>query len=262
MNAELDEDFILICQKCDREFPSHESMPDPETDLGDYCFECYDEMTYEWDVKRGTAWLKVNLPSLEDFMKGYKRIAKGTLNPRSMENNCHAAANTLVQLIKDKLPKIKIERGHWTGGDVRKPNSPFQQHSWTSAYIPDNNIKFIIDPTQWVFTGAEPSLCISTEDDKRYDIGGYHLKRALMGEKKIPERKGKTIKSNLGKEAKDSLSHRAKRDWSKWTIEEMITIANIDPRSLGHAKEIFTAIINCGYKGFIPIEGKELAGLQ
>jgi hypothetical protein len=251
---------LVICDKCDCEFPAHESMPDPETDLGDYCFECYVDMEYEWDVKRGTAWLKVHLPSLEDFMKGYKRIAKGTLNPRSMENNCHAAANTLVQLVKDKM-KIKPQRGHWTGGDVRSAGRVMQQHSWTQVSVPDNNIQFVVDPTQWVFTGAEPSLCISTEDDTRYDIGGYHVKEAILGKKVIPERNGPTVKSNLNKEARDWLKKQADRDWSVWTIEEQFVLANMDPRAMLCAKDIFKAIIDGGNKGLIPLEGLELAGL-
>ena len=236
-------------------------MPDPETDCGDYCFECLIDIEYDWDVKRGTAWLKLNLPSLEDFMKGYKRIAKGSLDPKSMENNCHAASNTLVELMKGKL-KFKLERGHWLGEDARGGKRTVQQHSWTSIRVPDNNVGFIVDPTQWVFTGAKPALCISTEDDRRYDIGGYNIKAAILGEKKIPVRKGKTVKSNLKSEAKAWLSSKAKRDWGKWTDEEMITIANMDPRTMGgYAKEIFDSIIKCGNRAFIPVEGRDMAGV-
>lgn len=251
----------VICDKCGRDFAAHKSMPDPETACGDYCFECYSDVAYKWDNKRGTAWLKFHLPSLEDFMKAYKKYAKGSLDPRKMENNCHAAANALIQLLKGKM-EIKLERGHWLGGDVRTPNTPFQQHSWTSVQVPDNDIVFIVDPTQWIFTGAEPALCISNEDDRRYDIGGYNIKAAILGEKVIPERSGKTIKNNLPKAAKEWLNAKSSRDWSVWTVDEMFAIANMDPRRMqGNAKSIFKAIIACGHKGFIPLEGFDLAGI-
>jgi hypothetical protein len=253
-------DDLIVCDECHFEMETQNSMYHPETKDGDYCFECFENLSYKWDVKRGTEWLTRNLPSLEEFMKGYQRIAKGSLDPKDMENNCHAAANALVELVKGKM-EIKLERGHWTGIDVRDENRPFNQHSWTSVKIPDNNIIFIVDPTQWVFTGHEPSLCIVTEDDERYDIGGYNLKRAILGETKFPERKGKTVKSGLSKDAKESLAHRAERDWSVWTVEEMMVIANIDPRRLPCATDIFKAIIKCGHKGFIPLEGRGLAGV-
>lgn len=251
----------VICEQCDCEFSADQSMPDPETELGDLCPECYYEATYQWDIRKGTKWLKDNLPSLPDFMKAYQKYAKGSLDPRDMENNCHAAATALFKLLKNKMD-IKVERGHWVASDVRRNHVPFQQHSWTSVRVPDNNVAFIVDPTQWVFTGETPSLCISTEDDRRYDIGGYNIKAAILGEKVIPERSGRTIKSNLPKAAKEWLNAKASRDWSVWTVDEIFVIANMDPRTMqGNAKTIFKAIIDCGHKGFIPLEGFDLAGI-
>ena len=247
-------------QSCGREFPAHESMPDPETKRGDYCFECYVDMEYEWDVKRGTEWLQINLPDMNTFMQGYKKFAKGSLDPEKMANNCHAAAHTLVQLVKGKMD-IKLQRGHWTGGDVRKDNKrTVAQHSWTKVKVPDNNVMFIVDPTQWVFTGQEPYLCIVSEDDGRYDVGGYGIKSALLGEKVFPKRAGKLMASTLSDEAYQWLKSRNKRDWTKWTLDEMFVIANMDPRSMcGNQKEIFNAIIKSGNKGLIPLEGLALA---
>jgi len=249
----------VICDKCFHVFDSDESMPDPETDLGDYCFACYLEMEYAWDVKRGIAFLKGELPSMDDFMKGYKKFAKGSLDPQKMENNCHAAASAMVKLVERKL-NIKLQRGHWLGIDARHGNRTVQQHSWTKVRIPDNNVEFIVDPTQWVFNGMLPSIAVVESDDLRYDIGGYGMKQALFGAKKFPDRKGKLIKSCLGDAAKKWLSRQSDRDWSLWTIEEIFIIANIDPRSMcGNQKEIFGAIIKNGNKGFIPLEGLALA---
>jgi len=257
MNTEVNS----ICDKCLCDFPADTSMPDPETNSGNFCYDCYLNLEYQWDNKRGIAWLKEHLPSLENFMKAYKTYAKGSLDPRKMENNCHAAATALVKLLKDKMD-ITVERGHWVAPDVRRAKIPFQQHSWTSVRVPNNSIVFIVDPTQWVFTGKEPELCISNEDDRRYDIGGYNIKAAILGEKVIPERNGTTVKSNLPKAAKEWLNSKAPRDWSIWTVEEIFVIANIDPRKMnGNAKSIFKAIIDCGHEGFIPLEGFDLAGV-
>lgn len=255
------DEIQICCDGCGCDYPANLSMPDPETDRGDYCFECYDDLVYKWDVKRGTAWLKLHLPDLDTFMKAYQKYAKGSLDPRKMENNCHAAANALCKLMKGKM-EIKLERGHWVAPDARGNNKAFQQHSWTSVRVPGNNIQFIVDPTQWVFTGAEPDLCISNEDDRRYDIGGYTVKQAILGKREIPKRKGKTTKTGFGKKTKEWLSHHSDRDWSVWTIDEMFVIANMDPRNMGgHAKEIFEAIIKTGNLGMIPMEGLDLAGV-
>ena len=252
----------LICDKCGCEFPSDQSMPHPETDLGDYCFECHLENEDEWNFAKGKTWLEERLPSLDEFMVAYKNFAKGkSLDPRSMENNCCAAANALFQLMKGKLD-IKTERGHWLGKDARGNGRGLQQHSWTSVRVPDNDIRFIIDPTQWVFTGKEPGLYICDADDNRYDIGGYKMKAALNGHKPFPERKGKVSKSGLSTKAKDWLKDQADRDWSEWSIEELFFLANMDPRNMGgFGKEIFQAIIKGGNKGFIPLEGLDLVEL-
>lgn len=258
----MEDEAHICCDRCGCDYPANLSMPDPETNLGDFCFECFTVIEYKWDVERGTAWLNLNLPNLDVFMKAYKKYAKGSLDPRKMENNCHAASNALFQLLKKKMT-IKLERGHWLGGDVRNDDKSFQQHSWTSVEVPGNNIKFIVDPTQWVFTGMQPELCISNEDDRRYDIGGYRVKQAILGKKIIPERTGKTIKNKLGESDRKWLAHLADRNWDVWTTEEMFVIANMDPRNMsGHAKNIFKAILDCGMAGFIPLEGLTLAGLK
>ena len=249
----------VICDECGCEFDAHESMPDPETNRGDYCFECFLEIEYKWDVKRGIAFLQCELPSMDDFMKGYKKFAKGSLDPKAMENNCHAAANALVQLVKDKLD-IKLQRGHWIGIDARHNSRTVQQHSWTKVRIPDNNVEFIVDPTQWVFTGANPSLCIVDSDDERYDVGGYAMKKAICEKKEFPERKGNLFKTKFSDSTKKWLSSQSDRDWSAWSTDEIFILANMDPREMGgHQKEIFKAIAGQGHKGFIPLEGWALA---
>lgn len=257
----MDDENNIVCNKCGSDFPAYQSMPYPGTHSGDLCFQCYDNLAYEWDVKRGIEQVKRLLPSIEDFMLGFKKYAKGSsLDPQILENNCHAAAHTLVEMLKGDH-KIKIERGHWHGIDARKGGKTVAQHSWTSLVLPENCITFFVDPTQWVFNGTAPEICVTDEDDTRYDIGGYKLREAMLGKRELPVRKGKLKKSGLKKEAKEWLAQLADRDWSKWTDGEMITIANMDPRNIPLAKPIFSAIINCGNAGFIPIEGRDLAGV-
>jgi hypothetical protein len=254
------EDIETCCNKCHHDFPLYESMPDPETNTGDYCLDCFTDLEYIYDEKRGRKWLRDQLPSMEEFMKGYKRIAKGkSSNPRSLENNCHAAAITLIELLKGKV-EVEIQRGHWLGNDARKGNTrTAQQHSWVKARVPDNNIGFIIDPTQWVFNGQSPTICLSTEDDDRYDLGGYRMKEAILGEKVIPERKGKLKPSHLDKNVRAWLNGKSPRDWTKWTDEEAFVIANINPKRMGgYATKIFEALEKCGYRAFIPCDARML----
>ena len=248
----------LVCEKCEAEINDGDDMSHPETGCGNYCFECYIELEHDWNVKRGIAFLECELPSLDDFMRGYKKFAFGSLNPRSMENNCHAASSALVKILGKKC-NIKLQRGHWIGMDIRNKTRSMQQHSWTKVRIPGNDVEFIVDPTQWVFTGDNPSLCIVDADDCRYDIGGYGIKAALY-KHDFPERTGTLRKTNLSDSPKKWLSSQFNRDWSVWSIDEILALANMDPRSMaGNEKEIFDAIVKSGNEAFIPVDGLALA---
>lgn len=259
----MEDECHVICDECGCDFPADTSMPHPEDDTGDFCFECYTGLLYKWDVKRGEAWLKLNLPSMDEFMVEYRKVCKAkNATPEQMEGNCHGAAMSLVSLCKRKGMDIELQRGHWLGDDVREERKhfPMQQHSWTRVNVPDNGVIFLVDPTQWVFTGKQPEFGISNEDDRRYDLGSYNIRKAFI-DTSIPERTGKTKKSGLSKAAMDWLNGIALRDWSVWTNEEMIKIANLDPRGMTYIKEVWQAIIKAGNKGFIPIDGREMVGL-
>ena len=257
----------IFCDKCGVEFPSHESMPDPETHMGDLCHECYINMSISHNIAHNISKLRHMLPSMHDLMKAHCKFFNGkSLDPSSLEDNCHSAASALVKMLDDnKEIDIKLQRGHWLGNDVRTANgdiySPsIHQHSWTRISILDNDIDFIVDPTQWVFTGCVPSLYIGDSDDVRYDVGGYRMKNSVMGHRQFPERGKKLSKTFLDDGSMKWLSAVSKRDWSVWSKEEIFRIANIDPRSMGHHKKnIFDAIIESGCRGFIPLEGLAMA---
>jgi hypothetical protein len=125
--------------------------------------------------------------------------------------------------------------------------------------VPDSSTVFYVDPTQFVFTGAEPSIGISTKDDYRYDPGGYTLKELCMGARQMPERNGSpTHLSKLNSGARQAIaSLYGKRDWTRWTREEMHVVANTNPEKLaGYAKEIFTSIKESGNRVLIPIDAR------
>jgi hypothetical protein len=167
--------MVLFCDNCGCEFPASESTPHPETEIGDYCFECHLELEHNYDVERGVARLKLELPSMKEFMKGFKNIAKGSSDPRKMEGNCHAAATILVELLKNKLD-IKLQRGHWVGTDARSNSRHMQQHSWTKIKLPDIDMEFIVDPTQWVFTGASQNCGLASPMTAAMTLADIELK--------------------------------------------------------------------------------------
>jgi hypothetical protein len=134
-----------------------------------------------------------------------------------------------------------------------------QQHSWVEIEVPDSAIVFYADPTQFVFTGAKPSISISNKDDHRYDPGSYALREICMGPHQMPERNGSsTHPSKLSNGAKQVIAALyGKRDWSRWTREEMHVVANTNPEKLaGYAKEIFTSIKESGNRSLIPIDAR------
>jgi hypothetical protein len=239
-------------------------MPDPATGHGDYCFECYEDLRYKHDEARCKEWIAKQLPTMQEFYAIYAKHCKIPVTKVDLEGNCHAAATALVNHLKTKGLTVMLKRGHWLGSDHREERSHFigQQHSWLQITpdVEDNNILFFVDPTQFIFTGHEPAIAITSEDDRRYDAGGYALKEMVLGIRKCPARKGKTKPSNLSAKSQLSLSTlpgAGKRTWTKWTDEEMRFVANQRPESLGAGvKEIFQAIIDAGNPAAIPIDAR------
>ena len=250
-----------ICDKCGDEVDSSDSMPDPEAGTGSLCPECYEEAASRFDLKKGAEWIRQQLPSMEQFLKIFCRHCKLQPGTARLEGNCHAAAAALVEHLQKKNLDVKIKRGHWLGEDVRpeRRDHVAQQHSWVEMEVPDSSTVFYVDPTQFVFTGAEPSIGISTKDDYRYDPGGYTLRELCRGSRQMPERNGSpTHLSKLNSGARQAIvSLYGKRDWTRWTREEMHVVANTNPEKLaGYAKEIFTSIKESGNRVLIPIDAR------
>jgi hypothetical protein len=115
-----------------------------------------------------------------------------------------------------------------------------------------------LDPTQWVFTGAEPGIAVG-EDDLRYDGEGRLVEEAAAraaGNYEAPVREGDLSPSKLSDEAREALTLLAERDWSVWTPAELYWAAHLHPDRMGQAAagEIQTAIGKAGGAAMIPNE--------
>lgn len=249
------------CDQCGEEVDSCQTMPSPETGAGDLCPDCYEKAYYKHEDRLGRAWIQQQLPSMAEFMGIYARFCRIPVEKAHLEGNCHAAAGALVKDLRQKEVECRIKRGHWLGSDVRAARRDFlaQQHSWVQVAVPGNSIIFYADPTQWVFTGMDPCISLSNEDDHRYDPGGYTLRQLALGPRTMPAREGMTEITALSEGARMRLRDLyGQRDWRRWTEAEMIVVANTDPRNLGsYAQEIFQKIIEMGHRAWIPIDARE-----
>jgi hypothetical protein len=260
-----------LCDKCGNETDITEMMPDPSGDGGNLCFECHLEAEYVFNLKKGRDFLASVLPTMEKFMEIYERVME--VDPVStrhlLAGNCHPAALMLVRETRRiRGMEIVLKRGHWLGEEVRpeRAHYPGQQHSWTEVKIEGNPIIFIVDPTQFVFTGDAPHITITTEDDRRYDPGSFKFREMIYGWRKkleLPPRTAKgsesgLCKSGLGKLERECLTTLFDdRDWRHWTMDELFVIANRNPELFGtQAKHIYQAIINCGQVALIPIDAR------
>jgi len=174
-----------------------------------------------------------------------------------LENNCHPAATALADLLQAGL-KARVRRGHWLGRNAQREDVGFAQHSWVQVEVPLPSGALILDPTQYVFTGEPPHIAITTADDRRYDAGSYRLRALVKGPIVMPPRRGKTMTADLPLETKRFLRQRyGKRDWSRWTAEEMHAIGNTNPQELGeHARPLFKALVASGRPALIPIDAR------
>lgn len=253
---------IIVCSKCGHEANIHDSMPHPLTQE-DLCLDCYIEIDDAIKFKKTLEKLQKALPTPAVFLETYcqhNKIPKQKRKFERLTGNCHAASHVLVQMLKPKGIDARIKRGHWLGGDVRSERSSFvgQQHSWVEIRTEDGLIIWA-DPTQFVFTGTEPTIALCSEDDNRYDPGGYRLKEIVLGRREIEPRKGETAPSKLSKKAQAAIAGRyGARDWTVWTLDERFRIANTKPTEFnGYAKEIFTVLEKAGCGALIPIDARE-----
>jgi hypothetical protein len=242
----------FLCETCGGEFPVSEMDGGPDG-RGTFCLDCGCEACGEAMDAAELAALMARMPSWEEFL-----VACGITTSERLVGNCHWAATVLRDLLRTRGVPCRLRRGFWHGDDRRESRAgcAFQQHSWVEAR--PGGIVFTVDPTQWVFTGAEPGIAIA-EDDLRYDGEGRLVEEAAAraaGNYEAPDREGDLSPSKLSDEAREALTLLAERDWSVWTPAELYWAAHLHPDRMGQAAagEIQTAIGKAGGAAMIPNE--------
>ncbi len=218
-------------------------------------------------VSKGTKVLRAKLPTMGRFVERYRRRycdsrpGLKALGAQVMAGNCHPAAILLESLMEPvKGVEFKLRRGHWLGNDVRlnRKHYPGQQHSWCEARVFRNPVKFIVDPTQFVFTGGAIEIAILTETDLRYDPNSMRFREAIYGRREVlPVRKDqKLFPSHLDKGAQGFLGIILDgRDWEVWTEDEMFLVANMNPNRLQNfAPVIYEALTKGGRQALVPLD--------
>jgi hypothetical protein len=242
----------FLCETCGGEFPVSEMDGGPDG-RGTFCLDCGCEACGEAMDAAELAALMARMPSWEEFL-----VACGITTSERLVGNCHWAATVLRDLLRTRGVPCRLRRGFWHGDDRRESRAgcAFQQHSWVEAR--PGGIVFTVDPTQWVFTGAEPGIAIA-EDDLRYDGEGRLVEEAAAraaGNYEAPDREGDLSPSKLSDDACEALSLLADRDRSGWTPAELYWAAHLHPSRLGRAAagEIQAAIGKAGGAAMIPNE--------
>ena len=200
--------------------------------------------------------IRPRLPEMAYLVEHYCLAMRQKPDPEMLAGNCHSVSIFLKKMLHGLLV-LKVKRGHWHGGSVRKPgDSCPTQHSWLEYVMPVGAYSAYIDPTQWVFTGKLPEITIASEADDRYDPGSYRVREMYIGAREMPPRVEKDkIPSGLRYDAQIKLAARydATRDWAFWTKREACDIANDHPGRLQpFTREIYDALIRCKWKALIP----------
>lgn len=100
--------------------------------------------------------------------------------PEGWVHNCYATATQLLgsgllQPIVDAFGPLRLGYGNydgWVAKDTPYHGKPVIRHGWIEL---EEGI--VIDPTQWVFTGDEPSLAVVGITD--YDFGACRFKQSV-----------------------------------------------------------------------------------
>lgn len=170
--------------------------------------------------------------------------------------HCHEIAG---EVMKAGIVDGKLRYGHWLGPvDDRSlfANRPLIQHGWIEVAA-DPYPETIVDPTRWVFEGAEPYIYVGGND--YYDVGGNKFreenikpapptlkyKTAVYGLSGLPYQKVKTLLFDGGLEEGQCVL----------SIEQRFWLCNLPLSYLApYAMEIYTAAAAAGDKAFIPID--------
>lgn len=177
------------------------------------------------------------------------------------EGNCTVIAQAVLEA--GLVPNGKLQYGIWWGkisSDTIFGGRPFTHHSWIK--LPDGTI---VDPTRWVFEGTEPYIFVG-KNAGEYDFGSNRLRRETMSRFPIPAYEpGQDVTLPLCENTQrsiqtlfDNKDTRISRSQVGWLANRAFDLFNRDT-----TKEIYRAMVNAGYRAFIPIDNRnEILGVN
>ena len=172
------------------------------------------------------------------------------------EGNCYGIACAIVE---HGLVEGKAQYGHWLGpvapGSMFDRGIPFARHGWVQC-----NGDMILDPTRWVFEGAEPYIWIGPNDGS-YDPGGNVWRKRWERPCPLFDPESKQVSLQFT----DLLDRSAIMDLldnpPAVTIEQAFWLANLSFLTLGLvlAHALYQALDIAGLRALVPIDNWRLA---
>ena len=254
MQTEEEVTLYCECQKCHHEFPQAESMPDPETDSGDFCPECYFKLDDAMKLKKAAAPILEMLGPIEDF-GGFRKTRS---LKEFLHGNCHHCSRwvaNVINLHERKDIGARVVRGFWS----QRGGAP-HQHSWVRVKVADAP-EFILDPTQCQFTGEEPSWAICDEDN-RYDECGWWLEHYTHDSRQPYNRFVDVPFTGPARKQVEKLLE--KKLGAKMDVADLVWILHRHPCYLTekHGRTILTQAYKAGHGALMPMETQIYFGLH
>jgi len=148
--------------------------------------------------------------------------------------------------------------GHWLGPvakGIRFDNSyPFQRHGWI-----EKGDGAIVDPTRWVFEGAQPYVYVGRND--HYDAGGNRLREFMERPCPpfMPDDQSFTVR--LPAEVEGMLPPNALTSFAKESatvsFPQLVWLANLSLNRLGDfARPVYREIERVGMRALIPLDNR------
>lgn len=269
-----DNDPESICDRCGHPAPFDDIMDDEHSDHRPVCIDCYNLYLDEKREALSVSAVREQLPEMRAFFRSYWKGPQTNAAIRGkFAGNCYSVAIQLQRWLAKHAPALEVRRvhGHWFGQDVRPARSSFsfQQHGWLvcspKLCTAIGAGRVIVDPTQFIFTGATPQFAVAT-NSRYYDEGGGAI-RAMSGGNNAPARAGAVSQTvewpgDLAEWLSSQLFADG-RDLKQTTTAELFYIANTPPDALGaHAPAVYAALTAAKLGGLIPLENRErVAGI-
>ena len=186
-----------------------------------------------------------------------KKVEKMIEKPaEDWPGNCYGIAS---KMIDRGVVKGKLRYGHFLG--KIKPgtmfyNKPIARHGWVE--VKEKGKVIIVDPTRWVFEGAEPYIFVSEDTKKEYDAGGQVHRANTLRPPPEFNKKDKEIKTlKLNREAEEYVLGLLGHPY--FTIHGLLWIANLPIKDLGkYAKEVYIALRDSDNEALVPIDNFRL----